>query len=74
MRAKDGPSMPWPGRWTSAKSNCFAICTMAFYCIVFLYSIIVYGFILIPGVMRYGNTRDEAIGQAEALAQEWGGA
>jgi predicted RNase H-like HicB family nuclease len=22
----------------------------------------------IPGVMRYGNTRDEAIGQAEALA------
>jgi hypothetical protein len=43
---------------SGAAGGAFAICTMAFYCIVFLYSIIVYGFIFVPGMMRYAEEEE----------------
>ena len=43
---------------SGAAGGMFAICTIAFYCVAFLYSIIVYGFILIPGVMRYADEEE----------------
>jgi hypothetical protein len=43
---------------SGAAGGAFAICTMAFYCIAFLYGIIVYGFIFIPGMMRYAQEEE----------------
>ena len=38
---------------SGAAGGLLAVCSIVFYCIVFLYSIIVYGFIMLPGMMRY---------------------
>jgi len=43
---------------SGAAGGIFAICTIALYCVAFLYSIIVYGFVLIPGVMRYAEEEE----------------
>jgi len=32
------------------------ICMLVYYCVIFLYAIIVYGFVMWPGVMRYAET------------------
>ena len=38
---------------SGAAGGMLAICSIVFYCIFFLYSVIVYGFVLVPGMMRY---------------------
>ena len=43
---------------SGAAGGIFAICSIAFYCVAFLYSIIVYGFIFVPGVMRYAEEEE----------------
>ena len=43
---------------SGAAGGVFAICSIAFYCVAFLYSVIVYGFIFIPGVMRYAEEEE----------------
>lgn len=43
---------------SGAAGGAFAICTFGFYCIVFIYSIIVYGFILLPAMMRYAEEEE----------------
>lgn len=41
---------------SEAGGGLFAVCTIAFYCIVFIYSIVVYLFIMYPGLMRYADS------------------
>lgn len=44
------------GEMSDAGGGAFAICTIAFYCIAFIYSIIVYMFLMYPGLMRYADS------------------
>lgn len=43
---------------SGAAGGIVAICSIAFYCVAFLYGIIVYGFIMLPGVMRYAEEEE----------------
>ncbi len=43
---------------SGAAGGVFFFCSIAIGCIAFLYSIIVYGFVLIPGIMRYAEEEE----------------
>jgi len=43
---------------SGAAGGIVGICMIAYYCIVFLYALVVYGFILLPGMMRYADTSE----------------
>jgi len=41
---------------SNAGGGLFLVCSIAFYCIAFIYSIVVYLFIMCPGLMRYADS------------------
>jgi hypothetical protein len=52
-----------------AAGGLIGLCTLVFYCVIFIYSIVVYGFLFIPAMMRYAEQSE--FGLFFQFAENW---
>ena len=55
---------------SGAAGGIIGLCAVVYYCVLFLYSIVAYGFLFTPGMMRYAEAGE--FGVFFQFAQNWG--